>query len=327
MQHIGFILFLVLVLALAVYGIFQAGVIPRTNLGFINGSSTTQTQSRQTAAKQNSASNANTQTVIQRPATQQTQSVYNANGYSPRADASHPTTPTYYGQLTLNPSEIPPGFSIRDISPYFKQIRISASPGSPGFYSQITINANLPTTGGSLDVTGWLIKGNRGSLYISKAVDVYNPSGLTPEGDIYLKNGDNLTIYSTNSAVGVNLRINKCIGYLQNANKFTPPINLSCPAVERSEIINFTSPCQNYILSLGSCQMPAPNPPIPYNDYSCINYLNKLNYGGCFEKHRNDYDFLSNQWNVWSGTHFLDFQHDRVLLFDRNGLLVSEYVY
>ncbi len=224
----------------------------------------------------------------------------------------------------INPADIPSGFTLRDLSPYFKKFRISASPGYLGSYSQISIYVS---SNERVDVTGWSIRGNRGSAYIPQAVDVYESSGFASPSDIYLKNGDVLYIYSTTSGIGVNLRLNKCLGYLSNSNTFNPPLPLNCPSINRSAIQNFTGQCQQYIMSLSSCQMPAPNPPIPITDYACQQFLNNLNYGGCFAAHRSDYDFLSNEWRVWTGSQFLDFQHDRLLLFDRRGLLVDEYNY
>ncbi|HUX35732.1 MAG TPA: hypothetical protein VMV71_01715 [Candidatus Paceibacterota bacterium] len=322
MQHFGFLFFVILVGILVFYAFFLYGTPQRFNIGLGGAyNATTTAPAAQTAPAKTYISSA--------PAAQTNTQIGQQTNYSqtgPAGAASQPS-PTYYGRLNLSPSQIPPGFSIRDISPYFGQISLSAYPGSPGYYSQIVLTGNLAVSGGSLDVTGWLLRGNRGSQYVPQAVDVYDPSGMTPQSDIYMKNGDMLYIYSTNSAIGVNLRLNKCMGYLSNANNFIPPLNLNCPVIDRSEIINFTGQCQNYITSLNSCQMPAPNPPISIYDYSCKAYLDKLNYGGCFEKHRNDYDFLSNKWYAWSGSQFLDFQHDRLLLFDKNGLLVAEYDY
>ncbi|MDP3948995.1 MAG: hypothetical protein Q8Q17_03570 [bacterium] len=299
MQHIAFVVFAIVIITIAAYALFQYGLPPNLNLGSI---SQTGTSTAPTIAKKIS------------PAP-----VYNAPAYKAPVN----NVPS----RTIAQSQIPSGFSIKDISPYFGKIRISASPGYSGSYSQIRISDNMQSSEGTVNITGWLMKGNRGNQYIPQAVSIYSPSGLTPQSDIYLKNGDVLTIYSTYGAIGVNLRLNKCIGYLANTNKFNPPLYQGCPYLNRSEIINFTGQCQNYILSLGSCQMPAANPPIPINDYSCAQFLSKLNYGGCFEKHRNDYDFLSNQWYAWSGSQFLDFQHDHLLLFDRQGLLVTEYAY
>lgn len=229
-------------------------------------------------------------------------------------------------QPQINSSDIPYGFTLQDISPYFKKITVSASPGSLGYYSQVTLYGYFAENS-RIDVTGWQLRANKGGLYIPKAVNVYDSSGLAAESDINLKNGDVLYIYSTTSPIGANLHLNKCIGYLANSNMFNPPLSLNCPYVNRSEISNLTGQCQNYILSLGSCKLPAPNLPFLINDYSCQAFLNKINYGGCFTSHRNDSDFLGNQWIVWSGSKFLDFQHDRLLLFDKQGLVVNEYSY
>ncbi|MEK7546733.1 MAG: hypothetical protein AAB536_00925 [Patescibacteria group bacterium] len=305
MQHIGFIVFVVLASVLITYSIYLYGNPNIFTLGFGVRQGNVQTSTTRVITRQYSSSTVSKQQSGQQAA----------------------PSPSYCGQLNINLSQIPAGFLLREISPCFGKIGISASPGYPGSYSQITLYSYLPSSAGTLNITGWLMKGNRGSQYVPQAVNVYDPSGLSSQSDIYVKNGDTVKIYSNQSAIGVNLRLNKCIGYLANANKFNPPLYMNCPYVNRSDIINFSGQCQNYVLSLASCQMPAPNPPIPQTDYSCRAYLDNLNYGGCFANHRNDNDFLSNQWVAWSGSQFLDFQHDRLLLFDRSGLLVAEYTY
>jgi hypothetical protein len=115
---------------------------------------------------------------------------------------------------------------------------------------------------------------------------------------------------------------------VQNANHFTPSLPLSCPYVVQSDISSFTGECPQYIDSLTSCAVPNMNNfSIPQNDYACRTYLENLNYGGCFKKHVNDSDFLSNEWRVWTGSNIIDPLHDTVLLLDRNGLLVDLRTY
>ena len=301
MQNFAFILFAIAIIIIAAYALFYYGA-PH-GITFINpfGYSTSTAPAQQAPAK-NTRNNNYVQPVYNNPVNK---------------------TPT----PTIDPSRIPSGFSIKDISPYFGKISMSVSPGYSGSYSQISIRDNMNSSEGTVKITGWLLKGNRGNQYIPKAVGVYLPSGFVSESDIYFKNGDTLTIYSTYGALGVNLRMNKCVGYLANTVKFNPPVYPSCPSLNRSEISSFTGQCQSYVLSLGGCQSPAPNPPIPFNDSACADFLSKLNYAGCFAKHQNDYDFLGNQWYAWSGSQFLDYQHDRLLLFDKQGLLVAEYAY
>lgn len=235
--------------------------------------------------------------------------------------SAHATTPT------IRPEEIPAGFKAEDISPYFRKLRISVSPSHSSDYpEQIAIYAYLDK-GEKAKVTGWRLQGNRGSQIIPPAVNFYEPSGLAPEEDIYLENGHTLYMYSGRSAAGRNLRLNRCTGYLENYLDFVPPLPLSCPSIDRSEISGFSGQCQEVILSIGSCRLPPPNPLLPQNDYACRAFLDTLNYAGCVARWRRTEDFLSKEWRVWYGSPFLDERHDRVLLLDADGKLVDIYVY
>ena len=62
---------------------------------------------------------------------------------------------------------------------------------------------------------------------------------------------------------------------------------------------------------------------------ACRAFLQKIGYGSCFRSHREDADFLSNNWIVWlePQTLNLNSQHDYLRLYDKDGNLVSEYNY
>lgn len=242
---------------------------------------------------------------------------------SPPSGSGTPTSPQ------ISPSEIPSGFTLEDLSPFFHKVRMNGvSPGGLYSYSQVNLSAYGLSGGEAVDITGWLFKGNSGSQYIPQAVALYDPSGLSGEGDIVLKNGDMVSIYSTVSPIGRNLRLNKCIGYLENAAAFNPSLSRNCPYINRSSVGGFTGRCQDYIMSLsGSCRLPASNPPIAQDDYACRAFLDTLNYNGCYSKHASEPDFLDREWRVWTGSKFLDDRHDRVRLLDRQGLLVDLYEY
>ncbi len=232
----------------------------------------------------------------------------------------------------------PPSFSLGpstaasttgDRSPYYGQVRFgSVYAGSGGSFGQISLYAYFTNESTTADVTGWLIKSNRGGLYIPQAVPIYEPLGLAPETDIILHYGDTLDLYS--SSAPVNLRLNECIGYLPNRNQFIPQLPQTCPYFsDRAAIQSFTGACQNYILSLGSCQLPdLSSPQIPTNDYACRQYIQShFRYSSCFEEHYADYNFLSNQIWAWTGSTPLDPFHDTVTLYDKNGLVVDTYSY
>jgi hypothetical protein len=252
----------------------------------------------------------------------------------PGEPASQPTTigaPSSGGGTAnvINPADIPAGFTAAQLSPYFHEVRFGGiSPGTSYYYGTITLNYddyNAPSS--TIDITGWQIKSKDSGEYIPQAVDVYDPSGLTPESDILMHNGDTVYLYS--SSAPFNLRLNECIGYVANIADFNPPLPDSCPGINLSQIQNFTGECQNYIESIGGCSQPnMSSPEIPRNDYACQDYLqNNFTYKSCFAAHDGDANFLSNQVWVWTGSNVVDQYHDSVELLDRNGLLVDIYTY
>jgi hypothetical protein len=227
------------------------------------------------------------------------------------------------------PYDIPAGFTKEQISPYFRKVRLgSISVGGFGQIGQATLSAQLS---GSewVSIAGWRIQGRSGALYMPRAVQVYDALGLAPETDIILRSGDVLYLYSGGtSAIGKNLRLNKCLGYLPTIGDFKPAVPRTCPAIQRDEISNFTGQCQNYIYSLGACGVPVFNDVrIPITDYACKAYLEKLNYRGCLERHGGDKDFLSSQIYGWVGAIPFDQYHDKLRLLDAQGLVVDFYEY
>lgn len=237
------------------------------------------------------------------------------------------TSPGSSSTPAIDPSQIPAGYSLAQLSPYFHQIRLGGvSVGSAYYYGTINLYSNL-NTGENVDITGWQIKANRGQEYIPQVINLYDPSGLTSPSDIILHNNDTVSIYS--SSAPLNLRLNECVGYLIPMLNTNPALPDTCPYVDRSAIQNFSGACQNYIESLGTCQQPnLTNPEVPSNDYACQDYLeNNFNYKSCFDAHVNDPNFLSNQIWVWAGSNVSDPDHDTIKLLDKNGLLVDLYSY
>lgn len=251
---------------------------------------------------------------------------------APSLSRTRPTSPTSAPPVSAGPAinswEIPAGFTANDLSPYFHKVRIGwVSAGWGNYPSRASIYAS--GLSGNANVTGWQIKTNNGGMFIPQAVNSYDPFGFSPETDIRLGNGEQVFFYGSASAIGRNLRLNKCIGYLDSGfRRFNPPLPMNCASPQDvNSLSNITAACRGYMQSLGGCQLPAPNPPIPITDYQCQSYLSSWNYDGCFQKHQTDPDFLSHEWWVWTGSQFFNSSHDRILLMDRDGKLVDEKSY
>lgn len=233
------------------------------------------------------------------------------------------------------PAITPPvGFTIDQLSPYYQQIRIS-SMYRPTSYSsaaaQITLTAsyNLERP---INITGWVIKTNRGELpALPRIINDYHPYGLFSEEDLVMNKNDQLYIFSGRSPISLNFRLNKCTGFLNNNYNFQPPLPNNCPTIPRNEIITLTGRCQSFIMSLNACRIPTPNQISSFGqpeESGCRTILDKINYGGCYFQHRGDVDFFSREIRIWINYPFpFDTQHDRIMLFDRDGLLVDIYVY
>jgi len=251
-----------------------------------------------------------------------------------------PYSPSYYSyatpqigaisSTTIPDYLIPSGFTRDQLSPYFQKLKISAYGSFFGSGSQIRIYSTLSGKE-TANITGWRIKSNKGEIIIPQAVNVYEPSGFASPDGIILSGYNTLVIYSGTSPIGLNLRLNKCIGYLQNTNNFNPSLPLNCPYISRSEISYLYGGCQNYILSLGGCKLPDASfyniLPGNADGDNCRRFLDTLNYYSCFQKHRSDSDFISNEWWAWINQNNLDPLHDDIRLFDNNSKLVDEYIY
>lgn len=260
---------------------------------------------------------------------------FNWRNIIPGDYSSKQTTISQQGtQQQIPDSQIPSGFTREQLSPYFQKITVSSvSPNrsqSVSSYSTIRLSSGI-SGNETINITGWKIKSNRREIIIPQAIGVYSPQNWEPEIDIVLSRGNYIYIYSNKSAFNRNLRLNKCTGFLENTYDFIPSIPQNCPSISRSEYSYLSGECQSYIMSLRGCELPKTS---FYNSFpgtnegnACRAFLNTISPGSCFKKYRNDADFLSNEWRVWVNTDILDQSHDRILLYDKSGLLVDEYNY
>lgn len=245
-----------------------------------------------------------------------------------------PKTSSPQSAIVNVPKIQPPfGFTVEQLSPFYKKIYLAYihAARSSNDASVFVLKPDFSLKE-NINITDWYIKVNSGAtVKIPGAINDYNPLGAFAEKDIILDNaGHQINISSLPTPFGKNLRLNKCTGYLNNIYQFSPALPNQCPGVNRSDIVNFTGACQSFIFSLGACRIPTSNEINFYasNDNGCRDVLNSLNYGSCYNRYSQDIGFLGNEWRVWLGEKIpFDPQHDRVLLFDKNNLLVDEYIY
>ena len=196
--------------------------------------------------------------------------------------------------------------------------------------SAIIVLGTSMSAGELVNITGWKIKTKAFEVMIPQAAAIYFPGGNIAPSDIILKAGDKVNLYAS-AAQPFSYRLNTCFGYLQPEYQFSPSVANMCPKAYQTEaeLAQYNNQCYSYIKSLKTCQDPPSNLPESYGD-RCIEFLNTLNYEGCFNKHRNDEDFMSSEWRVYLGANsenILDPVRDQVQLLNKTGELISEYIY
>ena len=229
----------------------------------------------------------------------------------------------------ISDREIPRGFTRSQLSPYFKQVGISSvSQGSSNYPSQIILYTSYYSQDKQkINITNWQIKSNKQQLIIPQAIKIYDPRVSVAPQDIILEQSHRVNLYSTFSPAGRNLRLNKCIGYLNEIIIFKPALPSNCPRVSRSDISTLEGSCQNFINSIGTCKTPSANA-VNVLANACRDFINNhFNYASCYDNYYKDADFLSSEWWAWISRNILDPNHDRLLLYDKQGLLVHEYTY
>lgn len=254
--------------------------------------------------------------------------------------STKPPLPSYLPNVL--DKEIPKGFTREQLSPYFKQIKMTVAKGSARSHSVIRITASYlkEMQAQRVNITGWLIQAKRGSHEIGQAIHTFLLDMPNYPGNILLGHGERVTISSATNPLGDpfkmgfsnanNIRTNKCFGYLTRTYTFHPSLSASCPARDKEEISTFSGQCQKIINSVPACKSPTTqqfNLAIGQGNEACFAYLNTLNYNSCVYEHRLDADFFGKEWRVWTNYNFPDFYRDTVNLFDEKGLLVAQYIY
>jgi hypothetical protein len=240
----------------------------------------------------------------------------------------------YQGGTTIQGTQSSPTSQNDNVSPYAGKVSIGwISPGYSGIfgsgYSEITLQTYGIASGEKIAITGWEVVSNKKRFAIPKGANDYAP--LSPNyGDIVLDANDTVHIYSHAPPYQANFRLNKCIGYHKN---FDPSIYSSCPRID-SGISHLSGECQNYLTSLSTCEIATPLPLNIAYEAACYNIASRLNYQDCYTDHKNDPDFLSDEWRVWllspgspGHLNIFDQYHDKVQLLDNQKRVVDEYIY
>lgn len=220
-----------------------------------------------------------------------------------------------------------------NVSPYFEKVKISTVKAkSFSSCSLITLSVQSEDKE-KINITGWRIRGNKGEIIIPQGIEMFSSyEGILAPQDISVGQYDKIYLLSQDSPLGKNrnFRLNKCFGYFLNDYKIFPSFSRKCPKPKLEEISHLKEYCQEFILKLGTCEIPdySEDYGILY-DNECVSYLREnLKYSSCFKKHSKDENFFDNYWYVYLGEYdIVSKLHDTLYLRDKNGLLIDKYLY
>lgn len=197
----------------------------------------------------------------------------------------------------------------------------------------VSVNQNAGTV---IDLTGWTIKSESSgnASIIPKGTETPMSGVVNEVQDIVLSPGTSADVSSGRSPIGASFRENKCIGYFNQYQKFSPALPLNCPAPE-DEIISVygdnyirDAACISYVNNLPRCQTQL-TPPVGASS-ACQQFLvTYLNYNGCVDAHKNDTDFQGDTWRIYLGrtTPLFRSKNEVVKLLDRDGKTVDAFSY
>lgn len=226
-----------------------------------------------------------------------------------------------------------------ETSPYWGMVTIKKS--SSGLKQSAPQNEYIVIAASSkldegLTLTGWKLQSmiSKEIVTIPKATKVSTSGNVNIEQPIVIFPKDEVYLLTGHSPVGNSFQINKCSGYFEQFQDFTPSISKQCPrpkdefVFSENDPFRFGAECLRYIENLSQCYMPLEALPIGFSDSCTLFITEEINYSSCIKNHRNDADFFKPQWRVY-------LKHDQeiwgtrdiIRLLDENGKTVDVFSY
>jgi hypothetical protein len=203
-------------------------------------------------------------------------------------------------------------------------------------YVVIRANSNLKLP---VKISGWKLKSlsSGNSVTLPQGTYLFFAGTVNPEQDIYLSANDTVYINTGISPNGASFKINKCSGYLNQFQTFTPYIGGYCPAPRNENISSiprtgYNDSCFDFIDSMSSCRTQTDPLPAGSAKWSveCTDFIyKKINYPACVDTHKNDKDFYQNEWRIFLKRSEPIWKNSRedIVLLDEEGKIVDEYKY
>jgi len=228
------------------------------------------------------------------------------------------------------------GAATAELSPYASDISLSKGTATNADrnkeYVVISVSKKAAK---SFTMTGWSLESKlqRTKVSLGSAPPILYLGQVNPEAPVTASAGGSVYVVTGRPPNGSSFRINKCSGYLEQFQDYTPRLDMDCPAPDEDALLKpakVSSPdCVDFIEGLDSCELYTGDIPSEVGA-ACRDFVqNDLTYAGCIAIHRNDPDFFKNEWRLFLSRdqELWHNMHDQIVLTDENGKLIDVVTY
>ena len=227
---------------------------------------------------------------------------------------------------------LPRSFAFKlKLSPYYGQVTRSGSglPSTDANKEKLTLASKSAEP---IYLRGWSVgseKYKTNFLLPDSTFEIPNQPYYQYENELFITSKRKISVFSGASPMGVNFRLNKCVGYLDAYYKFDPPLSNLCVKPSVAEMDGLNAYCKKVIgSSVASCKETDLNDVMI--DAECRDFMKeRLSYSKCVENNNAFYDFLLDEWRVYlrRSAEIWPNEKDAILLRDQDGLLVYRLKY
>jgi hypothetical protein len=234
-------------------------------------------------------------------------------------------------------------------SPYEDMVEIRGGRGSERFaqteYLELRAlsgnNTNVPITGWTLES---VVTGQRAEIGTAAALPY--PGVVNTQTTLFLAPGEQVFVVTGSSPIGANFKVNRCVGYFEQFQNFSPSLRKECPqpvdefdTFARLPVTNVRLErdereiCRDFIRrEIGRCEINRVNLRTvePRLNTLCRDFIeDTYTYQGCVANHQSDPGFFKNEWRVFLESPAELWREDReiIRLRDASGRIVDVYDY
>lgn len=239
-----------------------------------------------------------------------------------------------YGELPSLPTNIgiSTGKSLRvGGASEYSDARLSFSKSEEGEGEYIELYV-LPTSKYPVNLTGWKIKGviDSEARIIGTGVYSFKQGEVNDESNILIYPGEKALIIPGESPVGVSFKLNKCTGYLEQFQTFSPHLPQNCPQFALDgQAFSGNAECSVFARSILRCNAYVKEFPSSISQ-SCGQLISKrLNYNSCVSDYSIATGFRKPEWRVYleGKDSFGSKDGDLISIFDANNNLIDSIFY